>query len=166
MNPIWTRFWVKLGPQGPNSGWVGSGWASRVQIRPSLCEEDKVCTQDGLSMCCLPWRGNTTISARVNTRLCYVLYIHRWNFYWLIGVDYMFYMNLGTKASRFFPVNECQEFLKMSTRFSQSALPGINTVVIRMATSRKRLSPQVRNVTFTSNVQSKNKYLTIQVNWP
>ena len=23
MNPIWTRFWVGLGPQGPNLGWVG-----------------------------------------------------------------------------------------------------------------------------------------------
>ena len=32
MNPIWTKFRVRLGPQGPNSGWVGSGWASRVKI--------------------------------------------------------------------------------------------------------------------------------------
>ena len=32
MNPIWTQFWVGLGPQGPNLGWIGSGWAPRVQI--------------------------------------------------------------------------------------------------------------------------------------
>ena len=31
--PEWTRFWVGLGPQCSNLGWIGSGWASRVQIR-------------------------------------------------------------------------------------------------------------------------------------
>ena len=31
MDPIWTHFWVGLGPQGPNSGWV-----PRVQIRAEL----------------------------------------------------------------------------------------------------------------------------------